>query len=323
VVKIAATSLAIALAACGSFDDPAIVIDLRIIGIAADPPEQVFPYDLENPPEPADVEFAPIEVCARVADPGVVRDLEWEMKLCPRGDDLRCQDDATYVLLGTGTLADPELSSEPQFACATYQPDPVVVFVMLQEVIEDDPLAGFSGVDLEVELRVRPVGAPDEEIVGAKRLRFAPQIPIERTANTNPSVERFAYDNGAGTPSDTFPLGRCRDQAFEVDAGEVVRLLPVEPAFVRETYVVPTFDGGSRTFTENMRYQWLAGAGSWSSPNSGGPKDGFGNEPSLQTTWRSPEPGEIEEPLDVPIWVIQRDERLGVAIYETCVRVMP
>jgi hypothetical protein len=37
--------------------------------------------------------------------------------------------------------------------------------------------------------------------------------------------------------------------------------------------VVPTFEGGSRTFTENLRYQWLATAGSWSRAETGGPRD--------------------------------------------------
>ena len=42
------------------------------------------------------------------------------------------------------------------------------------------------------------------------------------------------------------------------------------PEGVREDYVVPTFDGGSRMFTESLTYQWLAGDGEWSRSRTGG-----------------------------------------------------
>ena len=31
----------------------------------------------------------------------------------------------------------------------------------------------------------------------------------------------------------------------------------------------------------------------------------------------------LEGPTDVDVWVIQRDERLGVRWYESCIRVVP
>jgi hypothetical protein len=32
---------------------------------------------------------------------------------------------------------------------------------------------------------------------------------------------------------------------------------------------------------------------------------------------------DVPETRDLPLWIIQRDERLGVAWYESCVRVVP
>ncbi|MBZ0232554.1 MAG: hypothetical protein K8M05_09520, partial [Deltaproteobacteria bacterium] len=74
-------------AGCGSFENPSIVIDLRFIGIAAEPPEQVVPFDPENP---LGTEFGPVQVCAVVADPGEARALAWSMSVCRPVGGRRC-----------------------------------------------------------------------------------------------------------------------------------------------------------------------------------------------------------------------------------------
>ena len=87
--------------------------------------------------------------------------------------------------------------------------------------------------------------------------------------------------------------------------------------------MVPTFDGGEQRLTENLSYQWLAGAGKWKRSSTGGPKDPFGNDPVLDTVWTAPAAADVGDGLDVPLWVIQRDERLGEAWYQSCVHVHP
>jgi hypothetical protein len=37
------------LVGCGSFEDPAIVLDLRVLAMRAEPPEQLFPVDPAQP----------------------------------------------------------------------------------------------------------------------------------------------------------------------------------------------------------------------------------------------------------------------------------
>ena len=49
----------------------------------------------------------------------------------------------------------------------------------------------------------------------------------------------------------------------------------------------------------------------------------FGNPAPLNSTWTAPDASEISQPLDVSLWIVQRDERYGVHWYETCVRVSP
>ena len=72
-------ALALALAACGTFEDPAIVIDLRILATTADPPEQLIPIDPNNPPDPSTIALVPVELCTLIAEPGIDRPLASQM----------------------------------------------------------------------------------------------------------------------------------------------------------------------------------------------------------------------------------------------------
>jgi hypothetical protein len=117
------------------------------------------------------------------------------------------------------------------------------------------------------------------------------------------------------------PIGRCGQVApVAVSSGQKLRLEPIENIATRETYEVPTIDGTTRTFTEAVTYQWLATAGKFSSGNTGGGHDPFGNLEPLHTEWTAPK---VTEDTRVSMWIIQRDERLGVTLYESCVIVQP
>lgn len=323
---------------CGEFEDPAIVLDLRALAMVAYPTEYVIPFDPANPPDPDEVDLEPFEITALIADPADQRDLAWEMKLCAatveRGDG-RCAPDHPLTVIGAGVIPDPDTDPSHAVPRAVFRPIGST-FVLLQDAIERDPAAGFSGIDLEVELKVAPVGVDlDAGIAATKRVRFAAKIPEERVANQNPWLERIDWDTGGPSP-DTRPMpyGRCADLGgypflgMQIYVDQTLFLMPIEADGVREDYVVPTLDGQSRMFKENIGYQWLAGDGSWEVPFTGGPKDPFGNEPPLHAEWSPPSEGDIADDygdvdhIDVPIWVVQRDERLGAAYFESCVRVI-
>jgi hypothetical protein len=289
-------------AGCGSFEDPSIVIDLRTIAMRAEPPEQMF--------DPEDPQLVDAEVCAVIADPAASRRLDWRMTVCAPNDELRCneQGEDAWFELGRGTIDDPETAATPQVACATI-PGEGGIFLVLEDAIRVDPLGGFSGIDVLVSLSV----TSDEETIWAgKRVRYSAQIPEDRVANHNPTIEML----------DGVTLGRCAETAapLEVAAGEEVEIEPIEPDGVREEYVVPTFDGGSRMFTETISYEWLATAGGFTRPTTGGPHDASGMLPPNDTKWVAPD---VDEPTDVTLWLIERDERLGAAWFEACVRVSP
>jgi hypothetical protein len=299
---------------CGNFETPSIVLDLRVLGVQAEPAEVVVDFDVENPEEIP--ELPPVTVRALVADPQMERRLEFRYRVCAETDSRRCDEPGTIVLfVGQGTIEDPDRTAATADAVVEMNP------LLLEEAIRLDDLTGFGGIGVQVELRVVPEGAGEEQaIYAAKRIVYAPRIPEGRVANTNPSL--------AGLTADMvdFPGDRCDEPStvpLEVAPGAELRLEPTEPEGIRETYVLPTLDGGSRSFTENMRYSWFATAGDFTAEQTGGPKDLFGNVPVLFTKWKPPAGERLAELRErtggrVDLWLVQRDERGGNSYLRRC-----
>lgn len=315
--------LAVLLAAgCGDFETPSIVLDLRVLGASAEPPEVVSPVD---PDDPTNLELEEVEVCGLIADPGADRRLEYGLVACAPTDSKRCDElDRPFVDLGFGTADDPETATTEVSLCGTV-PAGGGLLAVLEDSIRNDALSGFGGVEVQVELVVRAEGAPLAEAeFAAKTVLYSPQIPEERVANTNPAIDRVTAKIDGADPID-LPLGRCAEIApLDIAAGLELELEPVEPDGAREDYVVPTFDGGSRMLTENLTYAWYATAGEWTRENTGGPRDFAGNYPPLDSTWKAPlDPEVVGAGLEVAVWIVQRDERGGQRWYQSCLRVTP
>jgi hypothetical protein len=316
---------ALAVIGCGRFQDPNVVVDLRILAMTATPPDQVIDVDLTKPPDPQALlaELVPTTVCSLVADPSNERRLLWSVTMCPAAGSERCAGD-DGVPLGDGLLDDPETTVPEPSLCVTIAPDARLLGVLGAE-LQADTLHGLGGVDYAVVLRVGGEnGDRDLDQYAFKTVRVSPRIPKAHTANTDPRIDRIdtAIDDAAPV---ALPLGRCADNPapLEVAPGIKLRMTPVEPDGVREVYVVPTLDGKSQTFTESLTYQWVASAGGFSNGSTGGPRDLSGNTAPLFTDYRSPAAADLDGPTEVSVWIIQRDERLGVAWYEGCVRVIP
>lgn len=329
-MKSVIAALVCTLGACASFEDEDVVIDLRILAMSATVPEQVVDVTEEDLEMPAVLleQLVPSEMCALVADPEE-RNLRWEMTLCVLDANERCDGPARTVIGGGVTSVDPDTGprTRPQGEmCATIQPDGNLLGVVLQ-AFESSSVSSLGGIDYGVALTVGPVdGDPADDLYAGKTLRVSPRIPAERSANVNPLLERFdAALDEAGAVAAPLPLGRCVDQAtpLEVAPNARLRIEPIERADTRETYVVPTLDGETRTFTEAPTYQWLASMGGFSSGSTGGPRDIAGNPAELHTFWRAPAGADINGPTLVSFWFVQRDERLGATWYESCVRVVP
>jgi hypothetical protein len=310
------------IAACDpDFENRTEVIDLRVLAMVAEPPEQILDVDPQNLPAPQDLllQLRPIDVCGLVGDP-VDRPLRWSYTVCVEGVDVRCDDNRPKIALTTAVSQDPESTLPRPAMCTRIQPD-VSLLAVLQSAIDADPLSGFSGIDLLVEWKVEAEGAP--AVYAGKRVRFAARQPASRVANKNPVVTEFSANviTETGIVTLPLPLGRCIDQAapITIALGDRVDITPREPDGVREDYVVPTFTGMVREFTETIEYQWYTSLGTFSAAVSGGARDGFGNLPDFNSVFRTRD--DATGAGDAAIWIVQRDERLGEAWFESCVRV--
>jgi hypothetical protein len=232
------------------------------------------------------------------------------------------------VEIGAGVLEDPDEAATAQIPCGTLAGSADLVAILRESVRADD-LAGFGNVAVMVSLAVWPEGDdPATAEFAEKDVRYAPMEPAERVANRNPTLDaiRVARQPDAGRGQDfDLPRGRCGEvDAFPVAPGEEVQLLPIESADAREAYVVPEFDGDTRHLVENLEYRWYAAGGNVGRGRSGGTRDPAGNAPPLDSDWRAPsDPAEIGEGVEVPLWVVVRDERGGQAWWPSCARVVP
>lgn len=245
IARAAAVAITAGAAACSSFESEDVVIDTRVIAMAASVPDQVVDIDFSDPPEATEVlaQLVPSEMCALVADPAHERRLRWKMTLCVLDSDQRCDSEARAVL-ASGIADDPELAVPPPRICATVMPDGNLLGVLL-EAVEGDVLSGLGGIAYGIELVVGGEDVdPALDLFAGKRMTVAPRIPDARTANTNPTLARLEASIGDGEPV-LLPMGRCVDQPapYELPLGTRLRLHPVEPEGVRETYVVPRLDG--------------------------------------------------------------------------------
>lgn len=314
--------LALVCAACNHFEDPAVVIDLRPIAMRADIPEQVIDIAAGTTADQVLAQLVDTHVCVLLSDLNFERRVRWSAEVCNLTGGERCDHDSPWESLGSGVWDDPDTSPAP---CLTIPADGNLIGILYDE-LQNDTLHGLGGEYVGLSLKFGGEGTdPALDQYAAKEMLVSPRIPQSRTPNANPFIDHI--DSQLNDDGNTFalPLGRCGDQPapLTVAPGTAVRMEPIEPAGVRETYSVPTIDGQTRTFTEALTYQWLATAGKFSDSSTGGGHDAFGNLIPVKTEWTAPSAKNLDGPTDVRVWIIQRDERLGVAWYEACVRVVP
>lgn len=319
--------LALGAAACTTFEDPNVVIDLRVLAMTADPPEQVIDVSMTTDPVMLLDQVAPSQVCALVSDRNFDRELRYTWTLCAPDSDDRCDPAAPHAVLDSGVAPDPDTYPPPPL-CATINPNGNLLGVV-NDYLSGDQFHGLGGIYYGVELRLGGVDAdPAQDLYAEKALRLMPNIPADIQANHNPTLAGLVASEPDAEMTNAQPvaLNACDAppaQKLEVTPRQKVRLTPIEADGVRETYVTPTIDGGERTFTESITYQWVIGDGGLSTGDSGGPRDAFGNPAPLFTDFTAPYAADLDGPEDIPVWIVVRDERLGAAWYEACIHVTP
>lgn len=319
--------LLLAVAACAKFEDPSTVIDLRPISIDADLPEQVIDIDATTTPDQVLAQLVDTHVDVLLSDLNFERRIRWSAEVCNLPSDGRCDHSAPYEELGSGVWDDPDASTSPPDGFPLTIPADGNLIGILYDELQNDALHGLGGEYFGISLVIGGEGAdPSLDQYLGKEMLVSPRIPADRTPNHNPTIDHIDTeidDNMASTVP--LPLGRCSDvtpgkPTATAQYGHKLRLEPIELSSTRETYSVPTIDGTTRTFTEAVTYQWLATAGSFSDSMTGGGHDPFGNLAPVHTEWSPPK---VTAPTNVWLWVIVRDERLGVTNYQACITVLP
>jgi hypothetical protein len=329
------------LAACDELDDPSTVVDLRLLAVAAEPPEVVL-----DPADPAG-ELPAIQVTPLVADPaGGGRPLTIAVRACandpraPSAPGAGTEASGNYPAGGArssvGSARCPAGDSPTSFAVLPEAPlgTPIVfrpTRAQLAAALEADvfpghlgrPHGGFDlGLPITLDLTVQ-AGADSAGAV--KRVVFwaAPVRPDQRP-NRNPVI----------TDVHAFP---DRDPVSLDPRGEVAPLPPQQRRVVpvgsklwleprgaeAEPYVTAVIDRQTDQArpqdvpAETLRFSFYATAGKFE-PRETLSERGFGVVGSgrvpLEARYEPPPAGDLPAGgLDVEVWIVVRDERGGAS----------
>lgn len=261
------------------FDEVWQVKDLRILALRADPPE-VLEATIDATGRLALPEtIPPVTVTALVVDPTVseTAPVEWELWLCS-AEDVRC-DEAEVQQLYV-----PRHSS-PMDRITT---DVTVPRELLPALLQADPLKGFGGLPVMVELRVwrGPFAAR-----GVKRLVYGAPLPPEKEPNKNPSITDVTVEES-----------QQEESAWN--------LLPQSDPADKERYWVATFVGGKDQYDEYLTYAFYTTAGRLSYGTTGGKPSPFVENKKIEEVSSDWIPADPAEPTD--LWIVLRDDRGGV-----------
>lgn len=323
---------------CTDFEVQEEVIDFRVLGIAAEPPEVlnlVIDLDLSCQGQ-ADVPgliatfVPPVELTVLTVNPEAdAAPLSLKVEACPYNELLRCDaqdtDPELVVPVVDGLMGMPE---EVEF---TFAPTPGEV----SRWAEEDDFCGAGGlfVMLDIEItQMRPGG--DETIHAAKVVTYnAPFVPTgegqepppPKLANSNPTMEALEFQvTPADDPDGSVTLPTSDEGVVRVPVGADVTLVPVLNGVPREAcedpeggfqaaecYPVATYtdeDGvGYRILEEKLQLEYYATTGGFEEGDLES-RDPRGDREDLENVYKTPEDLDA---YPVDLWVILRDDRGG------------
>lgn len=325
-----ALAAAVAVACIRPSDLPQRVEDLRVLGMALEPPEVLMractPPVLRAiaaaaatdagfdaiPPELALrlvlEAAAPVELRALVADPaGEGRGFDWELFACDRPSERRCADLERRVSLGAGRAKSGELSATVRLGAQLFPDGGSLLLSSLQA----DLYQGLGGIRVPVLLVLT---APDtgERIFAQKLMVFQCNLFPETRQNVNPTPPPLALDGEAWEAAAVPEVRGAGPFAIEADGDEV--------ALGEETYVVPTFSLQPLTLRESWKIARYVTHGDLTPYETGGATVP-GTAERHRSLWRPA--STMREPTEVRFWFVVRDGRGGQAWTERRLRWSP
>lgn len=302
----------LAISGCiGPEDNPSQVRDLRVLGVALDPPELMRRPEgggaacvpnLEDPlsSDPL-VYLQEVEYRALIADPaGAGRALDYQLWACADLEDRDCQQAEQRVLLAEGTTAEGELVLRLRPATAQL-PDGTP---LLQLVAGETGITGAFTLWLPLVLKLT---AGTEEIYAQKLLVLSCAWFPQMQANLQPTLPGILAGESP-LPTELRGPGPhpMRPIAFE-DRQEPYVLVgladPPEPVNLIETWKVA----------------WYTDVGAFS-PNQTGGTDPSGGSARHNVEWIPPA-GDQER--QVRFWFVVRDGRGGLSWLTHSARYLP
>jgi hypothetical protein len=330
------------VAGCSSFQDVTSVVDLRILGIKADPAEiYVDPSTLDSRTDP----FVS-DMTALVIDPkGGGRPVQYSVLACPRAiDTVTAATGRNGVICEHNVPGATPTSLElvpPDAPLSTSDPGPEhdiplhfsVPPSLLQLAFTVDPVAASEGFQLPVTVQFE-LAAGTESIVATKRMIFSQAVPghPEQAANMNPVVStvnvypsRDAQARPIGSTvlaendTGTVPLGG--HLWFQPDGGGA------ESYFTRiltrdsPPQVTVNTDG----IVETLRFAYFTDAGVLAPPTTSTEPSPLFTTPDgvihLESQYTAPTVMPAN-PL-VNVWIVVRDERGGASWTKRQIQLVP
>lgn len=297
-------------------DDPTHVHDLRVLGMAFEPPEVLMEGcnvqtilgavqaagpdagSIMIPPELqqllARYASTQLEFSALIADPaGNGRQLSYALRACSKRSDRQCDDPGQFVTLQSGTTTAGEFH-------ATVRPG----FQFLEDgtplildVVSEDTYKGIGGIRLPVVLEL---SAPDtgEHLYAQKLMVYTCQFFPQMKQNVTPVLPGILWDGGVW----------AEDEVKEHSGRGRVPLEPIDFSDLQEPYVVPSLTLQPVDLVEAWKVTWTTTSGSMSSYNTGG-TDFVGVVGRHNNGW-TPDP-QATTPQDVTLYFVVRDGRGG------------
>jgi hypothetical protein len=225
--------------ACTTQFDPCFptaqkIRDLRVLGVRADPPEVVFDWAQPAPD--------PVRISLLAVDPFGTDDFKATATLCAPTDDRRCPP-------GSLQLTPTQGSTDELFF------DVVPPLQLLRDALAADPLAGYGGIRLQLDVAVQSV--LNQGVHASKLLLYTPAAPGY--------VPNHAFDLSGIVLARRGPaLKLYPDKGADIfDVGEKVGVLPIlAPApgmpVAIEQYDVVDLAGHSSHLTERFSYAFFS-----------------------------------------------------------------
>jgi hypothetical protein len=341
---LAALAVAALAAGCSDFQDPTTVIDLRVLGLAADPPEiYVNPSALPTDPVTSNIS-------ALVVDPkGGGRPISYNVLACPRDIDtvtaatgkngVICQPNqpgetpTSLEVVPDGTTTPPTDTGPVHTIGFQFQVPPALLSAAFSG---DSPAAG-QGFQLPIVIQMA-ISAGSESVTTTKRVIFSQPIMghEDQPPNANPtvtSIQTYADRDASKLPIDpvthTVAAGMVDSSTpLTVKLGQTIWIEP--QGAVAESYYTPalTRDNPPQMETklvdaETLRFSFSTTAGTFAPAATSNQQlqvifDQLGLESQYTAPKTMPDDG-----ADQKFWIVTRDERGGASWIQGTITLVP